>query len=83
MAELVHHHSMHADGLITQLLYPAPKKHKPALFALSPGELLISNLLQCCFHKSIFKRQDSLITFYNKLKNLQKWTNGKWTEQIL
>ena len=31
---------MHADGLITQLLYPAPKKHKPALFALSPGEIL-------------------------------------------
>ena len=40
LAELVHHHSMHADGLITQLLYPAPKKHKPALFALSPGEIL-------------------------------------------
>ena len=40
LAELVHHHSMHADGLITQLLYPAPKKHKPALFALSPGEML-------------------------------------------
>ena len=38
LAELVHHHSMHADGLITQLLYPAPKKHKPALFALSPGK---------------------------------------------
>ena len=28
---------MHADGLITQLLYPAPKRDKPALFALSPG----------------------------------------------
>ena len=26
LAELVHHHSMHADGLITCLLYPAPKK---------------------------------------------------------
>lgn len=26
LAELVHHHSMHSDGLITQLLYPAPKK---------------------------------------------------------
>ena len=39
LAELVHHHSMHADGLITQLLYPAPKKHKPALFALSPGRI--------------------------------------------
>jgi abelson tyrosine-protein kinase 1 len=37
LAELVHHHSMHADGLITQLLYPAAKKDKPALFALSPG----------------------------------------------
>jgi hypothetical protein len=33
LAELVHHHSMHADGLITQLLYPAPKKDKPTLFA--------------------------------------------------
>ena len=38
LAELVHHHSMHADGLITQLLYPAPKRDKPALFALSPGK---------------------------------------------
>ena len=27
---------MHADGLITQLLYPAPKKDKPALLAFSP-----------------------------------------------
>ena len=44
LAELVHHHSMHADGLITQLLYPAPKKHKPALFALSPGEILYHNI---------------------------------------
>ncbi|GIX82793.1 tyrosine-protein kinase Abl [Caerostris extrusa] len=36
LAELVHHHSMHADGLITLLLYPAPKRNKPAVFALSP-----------------------------------------------
>ena len=26
LAELVHHHSMQSDGLITQLLYPAPKR---------------------------------------------------------
>lgn len=37
LAELVHHHSMHSDGLITQLLYPAPKHNKPTVFALSPG----------------------------------------------
>lgn len=36
LAELVHHHSLHADGLTTQLLYPAPKRNKPAVFALSP-----------------------------------------------
>ncbi|KAK2719901.1 tyrosine-protein kinase Abl-like isoform X2 [Artemia franciscana] len=36
LAELVHHHSLNADGLITLLLYPAPKKHKPTVFALSP-----------------------------------------------
>ncbi|UYV84001.1 ABL1, partial [Cordylochernes scorpioides] len=36
LAELVHHHSLHADGLITMLHYPAPKRHKPAVFALSP-----------------------------------------------
>ena len=41
LAELVHHHSMHADGLITQLLYPAPKKDKPALFPFSPGRILL------------------------------------------
>merc|ERR1719410_1589007 len=36
LAELVHHHSVHSDGLITQLLYPAAKRNKPAVFALSP-----------------------------------------------
>lgn len=36
LAELVHHHSMHSDGLITQLLYPAPKRNKSALYSLSP-----------------------------------------------
>ncbi|CAD6239979.1 GSCOCG00002450001-RA-CDS [Cotesia congregata] len=34
LAELVHHHSMLADGLITQLLYPAPKHNKPTVFPL-------------------------------------------------
>ena len=46
LAELVHHHSMHADGLITQLLYPAPKKHKPTVFALSPGITTFATALQ-------------------------------------
>lgn len=36
LAELVHHHSQHADGLITQLLYPAPKRNKPTVFGLTP-----------------------------------------------
>ncbi|KAI1289133.1 Tyrosine-protein kinase Abl [Halotydeus destructor] len=37
LAELVHHHSMHTDGLITMLLYPAPKRNKQStMFALSP-----------------------------------------------
>lgn len=32
LAELVHHHSLHSDGLITMLVYPAAKKH----VAISP-----------------------------------------------
>lgn len=36
LAELVHHHSMQADGLIFTLLYPAPKRNKPTVFGLSP-----------------------------------------------
>ncbi|XP_043225715.1 tyrosine-protein kinase ABL1-like isoform X2 [Amphibalanus amphitrite] len=36
LAELAHHHSSHADGLITCLLYPAPKRNKPPVFAVSP-----------------------------------------------
>ncbi|KAF2361574.1 Serine-threonine/tyrosine-protein kinase catalytic domain [Trinorchestia longiramus] len=36
LAELVHHHSQHSDGLITQLLYPAPKRNKPTVFGLTP-----------------------------------------------
>ena len=63
MAELVHHHSIHADGLITQLLYPAPKRDKPALFALSPGtypqSVTLTNLLPLRFSvKSILENLD-------------------------
>ena len=36
LAELVHHHSIHADGLVTTLLYPAPKRQKPTVFGVSP-----------------------------------------------
>ena len=36
LAELVHHHSTHADGLIFNLLYPAPKRNKPCVFGVSP-----------------------------------------------
>ncbi|CAI9726957.1 tyrosineAbl-likeprotein kinase Abl-like isoform X3 [Octopus vulgaris] len=36
LAELVHHHSIHADGLVTTLLYPAPKRNKPTVFGFSP-----------------------------------------------
>lgn len=38
LAELVHHHSVQhgGHGLITPLLYPAPKQNKPTVFPLSP-----------------------------------------------
>ena len=36
LAELVHHHSIHADSLVTTLLYPAPKRQKPTVFGVSP-----------------------------------------------
>ncbi|XP_046976857.1 tyrosine-protein kinase Abl isoform X1 [Vanessa cardui] len=38
LAELVHHHSVLGDGLITQLLYPAPKRNKPTVFPLAPPD---------------------------------------------
>ncbi|XP_049884908.1 tyrosine-protein kinase Abl [Pectinophora gossypiella] len=38
LAELVHHHSVLGDGLITQLLYPAPKRDKPTVFPLAPPD---------------------------------------------
>lgn len=38
LGELVHHHSQHADGLISTLLYPAPKRSKPAVFGVSPAD---------------------------------------------
>ncbi|EFO22616.2 TK/ABL protein kinase [Loa loa] len=39
LGELVHHHSLHADGLICTLLYPAPKKERPPMvFSLSPTQ---------------------------------------------
>lgn len=38
LAELVHHHSVAGDGLITQLLYPAPKRNKPTVFPLAPPD---------------------------------------------
>ncbi|XP_043913877.1 tyrosine-protein kinase ABL1 [Protopterus annectens] len=34
--ELVHHHSTVADGLITTLHYPAPKRNKPTVYGVSP-----------------------------------------------
>ncbi|GMT31166.1 hypothetical protein PFISCL1PPCAC_22463, partial [Pristionchus fissidentatus] len=37
LGELVHHHSLHADGLICNLQYPAAKKQRAAqVFSLSP-----------------------------------------------
>lgn len=36
LAELVHHHSTVADGLITTLHYPAPKRNKPTVYGVSP-----------------------------------------------
>lgn len=36
--QLVRHHNRHADGLITQLLYPAPKRDKKSLFAFETDE---------------------------------------------
>lgn len=38
LAELVHHHSVAGDGLVTQLLYPAPKRDKPTVFPLAPPD---------------------------------------------
>ncbi|KHN73993.1 Tyrosine-protein kinase abl-1 [Toxocara canis] len=39
LGELVHHHSVHADGLVCTLLYPAPKKERPpTVFSLSPTQ---------------------------------------------
>uniref|UniRef100_A0A915PPZ0 Tyrosine-protein kinase n=1 Tax=Setaria digitata TaxID=48799 RepID=A0A915PPZ0_9BILA len=39
LGELVHHHSLHADGLVCTLLYPAPKKERPPMvFSLSPTQ---------------------------------------------
>ena len=37
MAELVHHHSTVADGLITTLHYPVPKRNKPTVYGVSPN----------------------------------------------
>ncbi|XP_036383611.1 tyrosine-protein kinase ABL1-like [Megalops cyprinoides] len=36
LAELVLHHSTVSDGLITTLHYPAPKRHKPTVYGVSP-----------------------------------------------
>jgi len=33
----VHHHSTVADGLITTLHYPAPKRNKPTVYGVSPN----------------------------------------------
>lgn len=36
IAELIHHHSKHADGLVTTLHYPAAKTDKPTVYSFSP-----------------------------------------------
>jgi abelson tyrosine-protein kinase 1 len=41
LVELIHHHSVEADGLTTTLLYPAPKKTiRPQLYSFSPADVL-------------------------------------------
>ena len=65
LAELVHHHSIHADGLITQLLYPAPKRDKPALFALSPG-----NIFHQFNFKTFFRENDFMEIYWIFLKHM-------------
>ncbi|KAJ1357460.1 hypothetical protein KIN20_015617 [Parelaphostrongylus tenuis] len=39
LGELIHHHSVQADGLICNLMFPAPKKDcPPCVFSLSPTQ---------------------------------------------
>ncbi|KJH44171.1 SH2 domain protein [Dictyocaulus viviparus] len=39
LGELIHHHSLHADGLVCNLMFPAPKKDcPPCVFSLSPTQ---------------------------------------------
>ncbi|PIO72905.1 SH3 domain protein [Teladorsagia circumcincta] len=39
LSELIHHHSVQANGLVCNLLFPAPKKDRPpCVFSLSPTQ---------------------------------------------
>lgn len=55
LAELVHHHSMHADGLITQLLYPAPK-------------WVIFGMIHCCYFLTNYYPTDIWIQLLIKME---------------
>lgn len=72
LAELVHHHSVlhEGHGLITPLLYPAPKQNKPTVFPLSP--VSGSRLMY------IFSSANKFISPF-----FRSPTNGKLVELIL
>ncbi|XP_076068480.1 tyrosine-protein kinase Abl isoform X2 [Oratosquilla oratoria] len=64
LAELVHHHSQHADGLITQLLYPAPKRNKPTVFGLTP---VLIDFFHCCLEPDEWEIERTDIAMKHKL----------------
>ena len=55
LEDLVEHHRDHSDGLIAQLIYPAPKRDKPALLAVSQGDQKIQKKQLVHWHDSITK----------------------------
>lgn len=72
LAELVHHHSVphETHGLITPLLYPAPKQNKPTVFPLSPEP----DEWEICRTDIVMKHKlgGELFSFFLSIENLYR-----------
>ena len=63
LAELVHHHSQHADGLVTTLNYPSPKSEKSTIYGphildeweINRGEICVKQRINVGHYSDLYE----------------------------
>lgn len=88
LAELVHYHSQHSDGLVTTLHYPAPKTDKPTIYGThEPDEWEVEREEICMkkrldggqygeVYEGLWKKHQRKVAVKTlKVNNLIRWIN--------